>query len=107
LIRFHGNTIVLDFAWDQLAGGPPVSFSGITLTDRTGRTFGWHTSGVETTLHATVCNTHFDSGADRGATWAIFVCFAGCHLEWVALPPSDLSPLRTITTGRKRSATSA
>lgn len=77
----HGNGIVLDFSWEQPPGPTKVSFSGISLSDNTGRTFGWHTTADETTLHAALCNTHFDAGADQGVTWSIFACFSGCYYD--------------------------
>ena len=71
----HGYGIVLDLAWDAPVGGPPVSSYAIDSFDGAGRRLYFGTAlNDETTLRrkrVTLCNTHLDTGANRGARWAV------------------------------------
>ena len=82
----HGYGVVLDLSWDPPAGDPPITHYGLDVFDGAGRPVVSSSLTVDpdTAAHRkriVLCNAHIDSGAERGATWAVTACLGSCVVE--------------------------
>lgn len=81
----HGYGVLLDLSWDPSAGDPPVTHYALDVFDGAGhRVSSAFISDPDAAAHwirIALCNTHIDTGAERGATWAITACLGTCVVE--------------------------